>query len=233
MKNRAPLFGLLAVVVLSVGFYFLTWSPKSDEQAAYQTETLELDQQVATLQGEIERLKDIQANEEDYRSRLALLEAYIPGDPAQPAAREQLQEVADLAGVTITSMTNGLPMVVEGAPPAEDPNLALAKIDVTMTVDGGYFQHVDLLRRLEVDVPRALLIRSVSVAEAQAGFPELATTWSGELFTVVPVEAAAPVPSETPAPGEAPAPGATAAPAGTESPDGELQAAADTTESTS
>ena len=235
MKNRAPLFGLLAVVVLSVGFYFLIWSPKSDEQAALQAETAELDTQVATLENELDRLLDIQENEFEYRTQLSKLEEYIPGDPAQPVALKQFQEAADLAGVTITSMTNGEPTLVEGAPPAEDPELALAKIDVAMTVEGGYFQHVDLLRRLEVDTPRALLVRNVSLAEGEDGFPDLSATWSGEMFAVVPIEAAAPAATEpadgaTPAPadGDAPQAGATPAPA-----EEAVQAAADTTESTS
>lgn len=241
MKHRVPLIGLLAAVVLAAGFWFLVWSPKSDEQAAYDAETVQLEQQVATLESEIERLEEIQANEPEYQAKLARLLEYVPEDAAQPVALKQVQQVADLAGVTITSLSNGDPVLVEGAPPAEDPGLALVKMDVTMTADGGYFQQVDLLRRLEVDVPRALLIRNVTVAEAADGFPELMTTWSGELFAVVPVEAApppAPAPGETPAPGTTPAPGATPAPTGAPAPTGDAvtgdaQTAATTTETSS
>lgn len=232
MRNRAPLFGLLAVVMLSVGFYFLVWSPKTDEQAAIEAETAQFEQQVASLESELDRLLEIQENEFEYRTELSRLAEYIPDDPAQPTALKQFQQAADLAGVTITSMANGLPTLVEGAPAAEDPELALARIDVSMTAEGGYFQHVDLMRRLEVDVPRALLVRSVSLTEGTDGYPDLSATWTGEMYAVVPISAAAPaavapVDGEVPE-GQAPAEGATPAP--TEAP---VQAAGTTTESTS
>lgn len=232
MKTRAPLFGVLAAVVMALGFYFLVWSPKTDEQAALAAETDGLEQQIASLETEVTRLEEIQANEFEYQAKLARLDEYIPDDPAQPLALKQFQQAADLAGVEITELTNGTPVLVEDAPPAEDPNLALAKIDVSMTAKGGYFQHVDLLRRLEVDVPRALLIRSVTVAEGEDTFPELATTWTGEMFTVVPIETAAPAGTDTTAEGEA-APEGDAPAQGDAAADQPAQAPTESTEATS
>lgn len=230
MTTRAPLYAALAALLLAVGFWYLIWSPKSEEQAAFEAETVELETQVATLRTELDRLLEIQENQFEYEAQLSRLEEYVPTGAAQPAALQALQEAADLAGVEITSLTNGDPVLVEGAPPAEDPEMALASIPVAMTMDGGYFQHVDLLRRMEVDIPRALLVRTVALTEAEAGFPELTTTWSGEMFAVVPIAAAAPAETATPgAEGEVPAEGATEQPAaGTEA-----QAASDTTEPTS
>ena len=91
----------------------------------------------------------------------------------------------------------------------------LASIPITMVVDGGYFRIVDFFRRLEVEVPRAVLVESVSVEEQQdAGFPTLRATWTGQMFAVLPAEdvgtaggapaapQATPTPTPTPAPTE-------------------------------
>lgn len=187
MKISAPLAAVLGGLILAIGFWFLLYSPKVEEQTALEAETVALETQQAQLQNQIAQLREVQANEAQHLADLARLEDYIPGGPAQPVALREFQAAADNAGVEITTVTFGDPATVDGAPETGDPGTALAEIPVTMTTDGGYFQVVDLLRRLEVDVPRALLIDSVNVAESPDGFPALATTWAGKVFTVVPV----------------------------------------------
>lgn len=215
MKMRAPLAGVLAAVLLAVGFWFLLYSPKADEQSALETETVSLQDQQAQLRSQIAQLREVQAAEAQHQADLTRLEEYIPGDPSQPRALREFQVAADAAGVEITTVTFGDPATIEGAPETGEPDTALAEIPVTMTVDGGYFQVVDLMRRLEVDVPRALLIESVNVAESPDNFPALATTWAGKLFAVVPVtEPPPPVTPEAEASTGAEAPAdATTAPA--------------------
>ena len=209
MKMRAPLAGVLAAVLLAVGFWLLLYSPKADEQAALEAETATLEDQQAQLTSQIAQLREIQAAEAQHQADLTRLEEYIPGETQQPRALREFQAAADAAGVEITAVTFGDPATIEDAPETGEPETALAEVPVTMTVDGGYFQVVDMMRRLEVDVPRALLIDSVNIAESPDGFPALATTWAGKLFAVVPVTAAPP----TTATGtEAPTDGSTEAP---------------------
>jgi hypothetical protein len=71
-------------------------------------------------------------------------------------------------------------------PPSGDEDTVLAKVDVAMHVEGGYFQVVDFFRRIEVDVPRAVLMSALGISEAQDEFPLLSTNWNGQLFTVIP-----------------------------------------------
>jgi Tfp pilus assembly protein PilO len=193
VTTRAPLFGVLAAVLLGAGFWFLLYSPAGEELAAVHEETAALEAQRSSLQNEIAMLRDIEANEMAIRASLAKIEEYVPSGTAQSQAVRQFQETADAAGVEIVSVTFGAPETVADAPPVGDPGLGLARLPVSMTVSGGYFQVVDLFRRLEVDVPRAVL---------------LMTTWDGQLFAVVPLIAAPPPPP--PVEGEAPAEGAPA-----------------------
>ena len=191
MRYRAPLFGLLAVLVLGVAFWYFGWEPLAEEKEQYETETADLEMRASQLQAEIAELRRVEENQLEIQAELALMEEYIPNEVAQPTALREFQSTADDAGVVIDNVSFGQPVAVEESPSTGDEGTTLAEISLTMTIEGGYFQLVDLLRRLEVDVPRALLVESLTVSEGGEGFPELITNWSGRIFAVVDVAATA------------------------------------------
>jgi Tfp pilus assembly protein PilO len=193
MRARMPLIvGFLVALLVTVAFFFLLWQPRSEEQAELEDEIATLQARQVQLNNEIRQLEEVQANELQIRAALARLEEFIPTGTAQPTVIRQFQLSADAAGVEITSVTFGAPVVVDQAPPTGDPTLGLASIPVTMVTEGGYFQQVDLFRRLEVDVTRAVLVNSVAMSAGGDGFPVLATTWAGRLYALVPVDAPPP-----------------------------------------
>lgn len=185
MTSKAPLIAILACVVLAAGFYFLAWQPKAEEQTALEDETAQLEDEAQRLRNEIAALEEIKANEVEIRAAITKLEEYIPEGPAQPAVVRQLQDAADEAGVAIESMSFGEPERVEGAPETGEPGTVLARIESSFDLDGGYFQIVDFLRRIEVDVPRAVLVRDLSLSGGDE-YPALSGSWSGDLFAIVP-----------------------------------------------
>lgn len=186
MRHRSPIIAAVVALALGAGFYFLLWQPKNDELDETLAETAELETRRGQLNNEIARLQEIQEREVEFRAALARLEEYIPSGPAQAQAIRQFQTTADAAGVTIVSVSFSTPSVVVEAPPTGSPDTVLAEITVAMEVQGGYFQVVDFFRRLEVDVPRAVLQQSVGMSAGPDGFPVLSTTWNGTLFTVIP-----------------------------------------------
>lgn len=188
MKHRAPIIGALVAVVLVAGYWFLLYKPAMDEQAAFEQETVELEAVQRELRAEIAQLEAIRDDEEHIRAVVARQEEFLPNGTAQPRMVRELQQTADAAGVEITSVSFGEPTVVEGAPDTGDPATTLASISVSMVTQGGYFPTVDFLRRVEQDVPRAVLTQSVNLAEGE-GFPSLATTWGARVFAIVPVAA--------------------------------------------
>lgn len=202
MRNRAPLLGVLVAMLLAAAFYFLLYSPKNDELAAVRAETAQLETQRSSLQNELAQLREVEANQVQIRAQLARLEEFIPSGTAQSTAVRQFQLAADASGVEMQTVSFGAPALVPEAPPTGQEGMALATIDVSMVVDGGYFQVVDFLRRLEVEVPRAILLASTAIAEGDDGFPELTTTWSGDLFAVVPAASAEAAPAAPPPPAE-------------------------------
>lgn len=192
MKHRAPLIGALVAVVLTAGYWFLLYKPAVEEQNAFEAETAELETEQSQLRNQIAQLEQVKADEVAIRAAMARLEEYVPVGVAQPQVVRHFQETADAAGVEITSVTFGEPTTIEGAPDTGNPETALASISVSMVIEGGYFQAVDFFRRVEQDVPRAVLTQSVNIGEGQKKFPSLETTWGGQLFAVVPVSSIVP-----------------------------------------
>ena len=226
---RFPPFviGLVVALLLTVAFWFLLYKPADNEQTLIETEIVNLESQQAALRSDIKLLRDVKAREVEIRAAMARLEEYIPAGPDQPAAIRQFQQIADDAGADIVTVTWGEPTVPQaaaGATPADTgtEQTTLANIPVTMIIEGGYFQVVDFFRRVEVELPRAVLVNQVDITEAQSGFPRLSTTWNGQLFSIIDTADLVDVTTSggaTPAPGATPTPtpSATPSPAGGDS----------------
>jgi Tfp pilus assembly protein PilO len=227
MRFPAWVIGVAVALLLTVAFWFLLYKPADNEQKLIETEILNLQAQQSDLKSDIALLRDVKRREVEIRAAMARLEEYIPLGPDQPAAIRQFQTIADDAGADIMSVTWGEPVVPQaaaGVAPADTgtPQTTLANIPVTMVIEGGYFQVVDFFRRVEVELPRAVLVNQVDIVEAQAGFPRLSTTWNGQLFSVVDTADLVDVTTgggTTPTPGATPTPtpSATPSPAGGDS----------------
>jgi Tfp pilus assembly protein PilO len=213
-----PLIGVLVALLVAAGFYFLLYQPRQEEQEQLEAETAQLIGQQSQLQAQIDELTAIRDDQPRIAAALERLELLIPSTVAQAAAIRQLQSAADAAGVDLSSITFADPVAVTPAATTAD-GLQLGSVTTSAVVEGGYFQAVDFFRRLETDVDRAVLVSSVTMAEGPDGFPSLSTTWTGELFALIPAVATVnpasppPVPGATPSPTASPAAGATAAPA--------------------
>lgn len=188
MTRRLPFIVLAGALLLTAAWWFLLYKPRVDQLATARAETRQLQSQSATLQGQIASRNEVKQNAAVYQSQLTRLVEYIPDDPAQPEALRELQRIADQSGVEIIEMTYADPEVVPGAPDTGDPETTLAKIPLQMTVDGGYFQIVDVLRRVEVDLNRAVKFDTVSMVESEDEFPQLAVTATGNIFAVLPLD---------------------------------------------
>jgi Tfp pilus assembly protein PilO len=232
MTRRAPLIAVACALLLTVAFWYLMYQPRQAEQSGYRDETTQLEDQANQVRAQLATLREIERNADDYRSQFERLAQYIPDTPAQPDALRELQRASDESGVEIIETAFGDPQQVAGAPQTGNEETTLAQIPTQMTVEGGYFQVVDLLRRIEVDLARAVRIDTIAMLEAEEEkFPRLSVTWNGQIFAVLPLadvvdEGGQPIqPAETPT--AAPTAGAaspdqpTASPTGSAAPAGE------------
>lgn len=205
-RVNALLAGLGAVLVI-VLFWLFLWSPKTEEIEQTQTEIEAARTQQATLRTQIARLEDVRARAPEIEARLAAAESIIPRDVSLPAMVRQVQLDATDSGVELMSISPGQPV-------AFSEELAnLARIPLSLQIQGSYFQIVDFLRRVEdpAITPRGIKWDSLNVIEEE--YPVLLAVVGGEMYAVVPdlpvVQDAPGEPTPGPTEGASPSPSPT------------------------
>jgi hypothetical protein len=109
--------------------------------------------------------------------------------------------------VNLVSVTFGDPEVPKGVPESHVPGTVLVAMPVTVIVEGPFLRVADLLRRVEIDLDRAVLVGTLALTEAEVGFPQLRGTWSGQAYALIAaddpllVDPNAPPPTTTPSGG--------------------------------
>lgn len=204
---RIPGAGVLCGLLLVSAYVVRFHGPRSDEAADLVAETEQLRSQQEPLRREIRNLDEVASRESELRNALRLLERLIPAGLAQPALLSQLQAAADGAGVKLVSITLGDPQIPEGAPESPVADTVLVAMPLTVVVEGPYVNVTDLLRRVEVDLDRAVLVSELALTEAESRFPQLAATWSGQAYALVRADDPLLADATAPTAGAAPAKG--------------------------
>lgn len=192
MSRAAWLLTGLAAILLVVGWFFLVWSPTSDEIDAVRADIETTQQQTVEQQQRAAELREVRDRAPEAAADLATVEVLVPRDPALPALMRQLQTASDDSGVRLLSVSPSRPTAISGAPGG------LATIQVSVSVEGTFFQLVDLVRRLEDPAISGRGFRWTTSSISVAEYPALSMQLSAEVFSRLPVP-----PSEEPE--EAPA----------------------------
>ena len=187
-RLRVPIAGAVVAVLVIAAYAFGFHRPRSDAIAAAGAEVQQLQAQQALLESEIAVLEQVADREDELQAALHRLQQLIPSELAQPSMLTQLQVTAAQAGVELTSVTFGTPAPPEGEPASTVPGAVLVQMAVTVAVDGRFAAVTELLRRIETEIDRAVLVGTVALTEAEAGFPEITGTWSGQAYALLPVD---------------------------------------------
>lgn len=180
-RQKSLLVGLVVILVLVLAYLFVV-KPANEEITETQQRIEDTRAQQSVVRTQIARLEDVRERSPEVESLLAAAETVVPrGDANLPAAVRQLQVAANDSGVELASVTMARPTATEAVGEASVPD-DLATIGVTITLNGGYFQIVDFLRRVEDPVisPRALLWNTASVALEE--YPTLTASLNGAMF---------------------------------------------------
>jgi Tfp pilus assembly protein PilO len=188
MSRTVVLLSVLAGILLVALSWFLLFQPKNQEIVDLQAETESLEVQAQQLQLRVATLQRVREASPDFEAELAAAYAVIPREPALPAMLRQFQSAADESGVTLMAVTPARPADVGLEVGVPD----LARISVSVDVEGSYFQMVDFLRRLEDPAisPRALGWNGVSITSDPEEYPRLAASLQGDLYALVPAPTA-------------------------------------------
>lgn len=185
---RVPAAGMAAALVI-VAVYFVGFrQPRTAEVAEVEADVEQLRAQQMPLQREIKGLEEVAGREAELKDALQLLERLIPSGLAQDTLLVELQGAAEGAGVELVSVTFGDPEVPKSAPESNVPGTVLVAMPVTVIVDGPFLGVTEVLRRVEVDIDRAVLVGSVALTEGEAGLPRLRGTWSGRAYALLPAD---------------------------------------------
>lgn len=172
MNRNVALLAGLAVGAILLGWWFLLFAPKGEEIAEVESQIEDVQAQQISARNRINSLKDVRERAPEIEAQINAADAIIPADPALPAALRQIQMAADAAGVTVPTISISRPGDGEGA----------NEMSVTLTVDGGYFQIIDFLRRIEdpTITPRGILWSSVALS--RSAYPTLSASLSGTMY---------------------------------------------------
>lgn len=181
MNRQFTLLTALGVVLVIVLAYLFVAKPKQNEIAQINTEIESTQDQQATVEAQIARLEDIRARIPEVEAAIAAAETIVPrDDPKLAAAVRQLQVAANESGIELSTVTMSRPTVVTSD--AADVPADLASIGLSVSIEGGYYQIVDFLRRIEDPVisPRAILWNTSSVSLTE--YPTLTANLAGDMY---------------------------------------------------
>lgn len=180
MNRQTGIVAALVAVLLIALFYFFVWSPKSDEIEEIEAQIETVEQQQAQLEQRITELKEVRNNAPELEAAIVSAESIVPRDIGQASAIRQLQLAADESGVELPTVTFGRPSQIQDAPPG------LASVQVTVQLEGGYYQLVDFYRRVEnvTITPRGFTWNSLTLAASE--YPTLSASSDGSMYALLP-----------------------------------------------
>jgi type IV pilus assembly protein PilO len=178
------ILGLLVIVLLVVGYYFLLLSPLLNTLDARAQERSDKQAQLANLQQEVAQLEAIKRNAPETERQLLELSKRVPTQPEIPTLVVQIEEIAKAAGVTQLSIEPGAP----GPPPGGGD---FSVVPITMSFEGTYEELQDFLLRTR-NLARLVTVKQVTYCRIEplgAGETECAIEVPvGESTTVEEVE---------------------------------------------
>jgi type IV pilus assembly protein PilO len=153
------LLGILVIVLLIVGYYFLFLRPLLNELDERAQERDDKQAQLANLQEEVAQLEAIRREAPEIERQLLELSKRVPTQPELATLVVQIEEIANASGVTQLSIEPG---AAEPAPGGGD----FTVIPITMTFEGTYEQMQDFLLRTR-NLARLVTVRSVTFCRVQ------------------------------------------------------------------
>ncbi len=207
MRSRVVALLAIAVVGVVALWWVFVYSPRGGELSDVRDEVTAAEQEKIGLDSTLARLKQIDADGPATDARLLELSRALPSEPDLAGFINGAHEIALDAGIDWISVAPAQPTETGGAPPT---------INLSIQIEGGFFQVLDYLNRLE-DFGRLVIVDSINITTGATGggegttdsttpptatgAPSLSATLTARMFTLSTLSAAgsgtAPVPGET------------------------------------
>jgi type II secretory pathway component PulM len=160
--KRSVLIGVIAGgVVLVLLWYFVLFSPTSSKLDSTRADVASAQSQKQQLENTIQQLKELSRNAAQQQAKLAALRAAVPPTPDLGAFILQANDIATASGIDWLSIT-------PSPPAASGTGGPTSTIRVAMQVQGGFYQVLDYLNRLE-NMQRLVIVDTINVSAGGAG----------------------------------------------------------------
>jgi len=202
MKRNVMLGAAAAAVALILVWYFLLYSPLGDDLTATKAQVATEQKQAQDLQATLDRLESQKKNAPQQQALLNRLDKAVPKTADLAEFIVQANDIADQSGIDFLTIAPSPPAAGNGA----------SVINLTITLQGGFFQLQDYLQSLE-KLGRLVIIDTINVSgsggssssagSAASADTSLSVTLTGRMFTrAAPTGTAGGTPgATTPAPG--------------------------------
>ena len=190
MRNRvAALITIALVGVVALWWVFL-YSPLGADLSDTRDEVSSAEQARIGLDSTLKRLTQIDTDGPATDARLLNLSEALPTTPDLAGFINGAHEIALDAGIDWISVAPAEPVETPGAPPT---------IHLSIQIEGGFFQVLDYLNRLE-DLGRLVIVDSINIttgateggdgttptsgSSGTTGAPDLSATLTARMFTM-------------------------------------------------
>ncbi|HEC08286.1 MAG TPA: hypothetical protein ENI86_01820 [Acidimicrobiales bacterium] len=183
MNRRMALsVGGIAVLIV-LAWWMLIWKPAGNDLAAAEKRADRANEQISQMQVQLSRLEVIRDELPALQSQVQNLRTAIPDSPGLADFLLAAHDAEAASGLEFLTATAN--------EPAPGPVPGLQVIDVQLTGNGGYYQVLDFVNRLQA-MHRIMSIGNITVVSAntedteQIGPPNLQLTISGRLYMTTP-----------------------------------------------
>ncbi|MER3454627.1 MAG: hypothetical protein C4318_05640 [Acidimicrobiia bacterium] len=170
-------------VTLILAWFFLIRSPLGANRAEKQKELSKLQQEQRNLETTIARRVELQRNEARTRAGLVEFRQNVPDTPDLAEFIWANYEIARQAGMKWMSIAPSIPeQPQKTSTPSQAPSTAApAEMNISLNLEGGYFQMIDYLIRLE-KLRRTFVVDNLQIL-AQLETAQLQVSIRGRMFT--------------------------------------------------
>jgi len=181
-RRMALSVGGIAVLIV-LAWWMLIWKPAGNDLAAAEKRADRANEQISQMQVQLSRLEVIRDELPALQSQVQNLRTAIPDSPGLADFLLAAHDAEAASGLEFLTATAN--------EPAPGPVPGLQVIDVQLTGNGGYYQVLDFVNRLQA-MHRIMSIGNITVVSAntedteQIGPPNLQLTISGRLYMTTP-----------------------------------------------
>jgi Tfp pilus assembly protein PilO len=196
--------GVAGAVLLSLLWYFLLWSPQGKKMDAAEERRETAEQTNDELELTLQRLQDLEERRPELEDQLAQLRRAVPDQPQLARFFLSAYDAAGRSGIELKTVTPARPAAdttaVTAAPATTSTTAASGSgdaattettvpagpaapsaITMSLVVEGGYFQVLDFLNRVD-DMPRVVVVDSLDIGPSES---EDSTNPTGDLDATI------------------------------------------------